>query len=128
MRHSSQTDLEDIECCTGVQTRLLIAGVQDGGFCAFVGGQGGRKIKFETLDNEVVEFDLVAEDIGGGPCLCQGESVDFVSPLSFNVAIYSIRLGVTNSLDLEGNIGRRLCLDFKGCSIEWIILGEQVIR
>lgn len=123
-----QMNLEDIECCTGVQTRLLIDGVQEGGFCAFVGGQGGRKIEFETLDNDVVEFDLVADDIGGGPCLCKGESVDFVSPLSFNVAIYNIRLGVTSSLDLESNVGRRLCLNFKRCSMEWIFLGEQVIR
>ena len=111
-----------------VQTRLLVESAQVGRFCALVGRQGGLEVKFETLDNEIVEFDLVAENVGRGPSLGQGESVGFVSPLSLDIAIDNVCLGVARSLDLESNVGRSLCLNFKVCSIEWVILSEQVIR
>jgi len=54
--------------------------------------------------------------------------MNFVSPLSLNVTINSICLGVANSLDFERDVGRRLCLDFKGGAIERVVLSEQVIR
>lgn len=53
--------------------------------------------------------------------------MDFVSPFSLNVTIYGVCLRVANSLDLERDVGRRLCLNFKRSSIEWVVLGKQVI-
>lgn len=50
--------------------------------------------------------------------------MDFVGPLSLNVANDNACLGVTISLDFKRNVGRGLCLNLKGGSMEWVILGE----
>ena len=71
---------------------------------------------------------MVAENIGSGPSLGQGKSVVFVNPLSLDVASDNVCLGVTRTLDLERNIGRSSCLNFKMCFIEWVILVKYVIR
>lgn len=84
------SDLEDVECCARVQSGLFICGVQEGSFCTFVRRERGREVEFETLDNEVIEFDLVAENVGSGPRLGDGEAMYFVSPFPFNVAIDTI--------------------------------------
>ena len=123
-RKIQKPDLEDVKGCMRVQTRLLIKSAQVGRFCALVGRKGGLEVDFETFGNEVVEFDLVVENIGGGPRLGQGESVDFVRELSLDVAMDNVCLGVTRSLDLERNVGRSLCLNFKLCPTEWVVLGE----
>lgn len=122
-----RTDLEDIEGSAGVQSRLLVGGVEDSSLGAFVGGEGGGKVKLEALGKEVVNLDLVAKDVGGGPGLGQGESVDFVGPLALDVTGDKVGFVVAGTGDLEGDIGRGLGLDLKRGAVEVVVLSKEVV-
>ena len=126
-RRNGRPDLEDIKSSASVETRLLKRCVQDGGFAALVGGERGGEVKFETFGDEVVELYLVAEDVGGGPGLGEGETVDLVGPFALDVTVDDIRLGIAGSLDLEGDVGGRLGLDLERGTVEVVILAEQVV-
>ena len=110
-----------------MEPRLFVDGVQDSGFAAFVGGEGGGEVKLEALGDEVVELDLVAEDVGGGPRLGESETVDLVSPFSLDVTVDGVGLGVAGTLDLEGDVGGGLGLDLKGGTVEVVVFAEQVV-
>lgn len=110
-----------------MKARLLVGRVEDSSLGALVGGEGGGKIKLEALSNKVVKLNLVAEDVGGGPGLGQGKTVDLVSPLALDVSSDEVRLGVTVSSDLEGDVGGSLGLDLKGGAVEVVVLSEQVV-
>lgn len=70
---------------------------------------------------------MVPKDVGSGPRLGQGESVDFIAPFSLNVTMDRVCLVVMNTQNLERNVGRSLCLNFKGSDAEWVVFGEQVV-
>jgi hypothetical protein len=120
-------DLEDIKSGAGVETRLLEGCVQDSGFTALVGGERGGEVQLETLGDEVVKLDLVAEDVGGGPGLGEGETVDLVGPFTLDVTMDSIGLGIAGSLDLEGDVGGGLGLDLERGAVEVVVPAEQVV-
>jgi hypothetical protein len=121
-----RTNLEYVEGSAGVESRLLVGSVEDSSLGALVGGEGGGKVKLEALGNEVVNFNLIAQDVGGGPGLGQGESVDFVGPLSLNVTSDEVGFVVAGTSDLEGDIGRGLGLDLKRGAVVVVVLGEEV--
>ena len=110
-----------------METRLLVSCVQDSGFAALVRGERGGEVKLETFGDEVVKLDLVAEDVGGGPSLGEGETVDLVGPFTLNVTMDGIGLGIAGSLDLEGDVGGGLGLDLERGATEVVVLAEQVI-
>ena len=70
---------------------------------------------------------MVAEDVGGGPGLGKGETVDLVGPFALDVAMDDIRLGIAGSLNLEGNVGGGLGLHLERGTVEVVILAEQVV-
>lgn len=76
----------------------------------------------------VLEFDVCAEDVRGGPGLGDCETMLAVRPLGLNVAGYDFRLGVTVSGSLEGYAGRGSSFYFEAGTLERVILAEQVVR
>jgi len=110
-----------------METRLLVGGSEDSSLGTLVWGQRGGKVELETLSDEVVELDLVTEDVGGGPGLGEGQTMDFVSPFTLNITSDDVRLGVASSGNLEGDVGRSLGLNFERSTVEVVILSEQVI-
>lgn len=105
-----------------METRLLIRRVKNGGLRTLLGGERRGEIEFEALGEEVVKFDLVAEDVGGCPGLGQSQAVDFVSPLALNVTSNGLGLVVADTGDLECHVGRGLGLDLKGSAVEVVVL------
>jgi hypothetical protein len=110
-----------------VETRLLVHSVKKGRFLALLRVEGSVQIKFETLRDLVVEFNLAAKYVGGGPSLSDGEPVLVIRPLSLDVAIDDRGLGITRTASFEGHIGRRLGLYFKRNSLVGIILAKEVV-
>jgi hypothetical protein len=110
-----------------VETRLLVGCVQDGAFAAIGGGERGGEVKLETFGDEVVELDLVTEDVGGGPGLGEGETMNLVGPFALDVTVDGIGLGIAGSLDLEGDVGGSLGLDLERGAVEVVVLAEQVV-
>ena len=70
---------------------------------------------------------MVAEDVGGGPGLGEGETVNLVGPFALDVTVNGIGLGIAGSLDLEGNVGGGLCLDLERGAVEVVVLAKQVV-
>lgn len=48
---------------------LLVDGSEDGGLLRLGGVERGGEVEFETLGDLVLELELRAEQVGGGPCL-----------------------------------------------------------
>jgi len=64
--------LDEIEECACVEMGLLIVQVELGALCSGVWEEATEKLSFETLGGEeVFEFDLGVERVGGGPALGQ---------------------------------------------------------
>lgn len=61
--------LEDVGGGTGVERGLLVDGSEDGTLLRLGGVEGGSKVKLQSLGDLVLELDLGAEDVGGGPSL-----------------------------------------------------------
>ena len=95
-----------------METTLLEYGIEDGSLRTFFRSKRGRKIKLESLGNQVLELDLVADNIGGRPCLGESKSVNFVGPFALNIPSNLVAFGVVVTLDLERNIGGRLSFKF----------------
>ena len=122
-----RTDLEEVKGRAGVNTALLVDGADDGGLGALLGGEGGGEVELQALGDLVLELDLVAEDVGSGPSLGDGEAVGLVGPLALEITSDEVGLGVLVSGDLEGDVGRGLGLDLKGGSVEGVVLSEEVV-
>lgn len=122
-----RTDLEEVEGRTGVEAALLVHGAEDSGLRALLRGEAGGEVELEALGNLVLELDGVAEDVGGGPGLGDGESVGLVGPLALDVAVDDVGLGVLGAGDLEGDVGSGVGLDLKGGAVEGVLLLEEVV-
>lgn len=48
--------------------------------------KGSAEFQLQSLGELIFELDLRIELVGGGPALCQGESIDLVSPLGFDLS------------------------------------------
>ena len=97
-----KTHPEDVNESTGVNTRLLVDGVDERGFLDLLREEGGGQIDLETLGNLVFELDLGLEDIGGCPRLGEHDTVLEVRVLSLNVGGDGRAL-VLAAGDLEGD-------------------------
>ena len=69
-----------------METTLLENGIEDGSLGTLFRSKRGRKVKFESLGNQVLELNLVANDVGRCPRLGESESVDFVGPFALNIS------------------------------------------
>lgn len=119
--------LEHVQSRPGVETALLVNCTEDSRLGALLWSKGGGKIKLESLGDQVLELDLVAEHVGGRPRLGDGKPVDFVSPLTLNVP-ENVVFGIAMTLDLESDIGRGLGLHFQRDTVGVVVLEEQVAR
>jgi len=95
-----------------METTLLENGIEDGSLRTLFRSKRGRKIKLESLGNQVLELDLIADNVGRRPSLGKSESVDFVGPFALNIPSNLVAFGVVVTLDLERNIGGRLSFKF----------------
>lgn len=119
-------DLEQVECGTCVESGLLVNGTEDSRFLALLGEEGGVQVELEALGDLVLELDLVAEDVGGGPGLGDGEAVFRVSVLGLDVAVDDV-LGVAVAADFESDVGGCFGLDFESGAVVVVVFGEKVV-
>jgi hypothetical protein len=65
----SQTHLEDVGDGAGVDRGLLVDGSEDGGLLRLGGVEGGVEVELEAVGELVLELNLGAEEVRGGPGL-----------------------------------------------------------
>jgi len=119
--------LEDVKGSAGVDARLLVDSVKESSLVALVRVKAGVQVKLDTLGNLVVNFNLTAKDVAGGPSLGDGEPMLEVNVFCLNVSINEVGLGVTESSSLEGDTVGSLGLDLKGGTVEVVVLAEEVV-
>lgn len=110
----------------GVEAGLLVGAGEEGVLGLLVGDKGGDELKLETLGDVVLELDVVAEHIGGAPCLGEGNTVLAVLPLGLKVAVDRGSLGVTQAEHTEGDVVRGTRLNLEGGAVDGEVLSEQV--
>ena len=66
--------LEEVDGGAGVEGGLLVDGSQNGGLLRLGRVEGGREVELETLGDLVLELELRAEQVGGGPGLDVSEA------------------------------------------------------
>lgn len=106
---------------------LLIDGVNEGSLGTLVGKEGGGQVKFEALGNLVLKFNLTTKDVGSSPGLGEGETMFAVGIFGLDIASDEFGLGVTGASDFEGNIGGSLGLNLERCSVDVVVLAQQVV-
>jgi hypothetical protein len=98
------TNLEDIQNCAGVKARLLVGRAEKHRLCVLVRVERGGGIELEAFGDLVLEFDLGAERIVGGPGLSDGQAMGLVRVFALEVAGDVGRFRVTATVDLEGDV------------------------
>ena len=122
------TNLEDVQNGAGVEAGLLVGGTEEDRLCVLIGVEGGRGLELEALRNLVIELNLVAECVVGGPGLSDGQAVGLVGVFALEVTGDERRLRVTVPIDLEGDVRRGRGFNLEGGAVEVVVLGEEVIR
>lgn len=110
-----------------METRLLVDASQQSGLRAAVGREGSVQIDLEALGDLVLELELGAERVGGGPTLGEDDTVLLVDVLALEVAGDERRLGVARAANLEGDIGGSVGLDLERGSVDGEVLTEEVV-
>jgi len=119
--------LEDVQNGAGVEAGLLVGGTEKDRLCVLFGVEGGRGLELEALGNLIIELDLVAERVVGGPGLSDGQAVGLVGVFALEVTSDKRRLRVTVSIDLEGDVRGSRCFNLEGGTVEVVVLAEEVI-
>jgi len=78
--------LEDVQHCAGVEAWLLVGRAEVHRLCALVRVERGGGVELEALGDLVLELDLSAERVVGGPGLGDGETVGLVGVFALEVA------------------------------------------
>ena len=89
-----------------MKARLFIGRTEEDRLCALLGVKSGSSVELEALGDLVLELDLGAERVVGGPGLSDGEAVGFVVVFALDVAGDVARFGVTGPVDFEGDVRR----------------------
>ncbi|SRR6266702_8332567 len=110
-----------------MKARLLVSGIEKHRLCALLGMEDGGGVEFEALRDLVLELDLGAERIGGGPGLREGEAVSLVGVLALYVASDEGIFRVAVSVDLESDVGGCGGLDLEGSAMEVVVLAEEIV-
>jgi len=124
---SERRALEDINEGTGVETRLLVDGAQDGVFSAFVGVESRVDFELQALGDLVLDLDGGPEDVARRPSFSDSEAILGVDVFSLQVTVDLVALGIGGSSDLEGDIGRGLSLDFETSAMDVEVLVQEII-
>jgi hypothetical protein len=122
-----ETNLEDVQDGAGVEAGLLVGGAKEDRLCVLLRVEGGRGVELEALGDLVLELDLSAERVMGGPGLGDGQAVGLVGVLALEIAGDVRRLRVAAAIDLEGDIGGGGGFDLERGAREMIVLAEEVI-
>lgn len=85
-RRITRTNLEDVQHCASVEAWLLVGRAEVHRLCALVRVERGGGVELEALGDLVLELDLGAERVVGGPSLGDGETVDLVGVFALEVA------------------------------------------
>jgi len=118
--------LEEVDGSPGVEGRLLVDGSKDSRLLGLGGVKSSSEVQFQSLGDLVLQLDLGSEEVGGGPGLGEGQAVLEVDVLSLNVTSDGGRVGITDTSDLEDDVGRGGSLDLKGDTVGWVVLDEEV--
>lgn len=110
-----------------MQTRLLVDGVDQGGFLALLREKSGRHVELQALCDLVLQLELGSQNIRGGPCLGEDEAVFGICVFCLDIAVDGRGLGVANTSNLESDIGRGPGANFERGSENGEILAEQVV-
>ena len=89
--------------------------------------EDGCGVELEALGDLVLELDLVAERVVGGPGLSDGQAVGLIGVLALEVTRDVRRFRVTVSIDLEGDVRGSRGFNLEGGAAEVIVLAEKVI-
>ena len=98
------TNLEDVQNCAGVNARLLVGRAEEHRLCVLIRVKGGGGVELEALGYLVLELNLGAERIVGGPGLSDGQAVNLVRVFALEVAGDVGRFRITDTVDLEGDV------------------------
>ena len=71
-------------------------------------------------------FSVVQNALKSKTYLGEGQAVLEVDVLSLNVTGDGGRVGITDTSDLEDDVGRGGSLDLKGDTVGWVVLDEEV--
>lgn len=123
---SESRALEEVQVLTGVEAWLLVSGREESVLGLLVWQQGRDELELETLGNVVLELNVVAENVGGGPGLSQGKAVLAVVELGLEVTVDVSGLGVSETGDLEGDAVGGLGLDLERGAVDVVVLVEEV--
>lgn len=110
-----------------MQRGLLVDGSDDRALLGLGRVQGGSQVELQALGDLVLQLDLGPQQVGGSPCLGEGDAVLEVNVLALDVTGDSGRLGVPGTSDLEGG-GVRRGLDFERGAVDGVVLEQQVGR
>lgn len=111
--------LEEVSELAGVDAWLPVRSREDGVLGLLVWDKGGDELKLEALCALWLELNVVAEDVGGGPCLSEGKAVLSVVELGLEVGVDVVGLVVTDTGNLEGDTVWSLGLDLEGRAVDW---------
>lgn len=110
-----------------MKARLLVGRTDEDCLCVLVGVEGGSGVELEALGNLVVELDLVAERVKGGPGLSDSQAMGLVGVLGLDITSDVRRLRVTDTVDLEGDVRGGRGLNLEGGTVEVVVLAEEII-
>ncbi|KAI3482094.1 hypothetical protein L1887_55225 [Cichorium endivia] len=119
--------LEEVKVLAGVQTGLLVGRGEERVLGLLLGHERRDELELEALGDVVLELNVVAEHVGGGPGLGEGDAVLAVLPLGLEVAVDGLRLGVTDAENAEGDTVGRLGLDLERVAVDGVVLGQEVV-
>lgn len=124
------TNLEDVKEGTGVQAGLLVNSVDKSRsrLGTLLWEKNAGNVELEALGELVLELELGAESVRGGPDLGGDDTLLVVGVLGLNVGVDDGAIRGTVTGNTEGNTGGGLGLHLEGCTENGVILGEQVIR
>jgi hypothetical protein len=89
---------------------LLVDSIEKSRFMTLVRKEGSGEIQFETFSDLVVELDLSAKNVGGGPGLCEGETILGISIFGLDISIDVCCLRVALTGNLKRYTGDRLSI------------------
>jgi hypothetical protein len=72
------TNLEDVQNGAGVQTGLLVCSAKKHRLGVLLRVENGGGLELETVSDLVLELELGAENVRGGPGLSEGKAVTFI--------------------------------------------------
>lgn len=81
-----RANLEDVQNCAGVEAGLLVRRAEEHRLCVLLREERGGGVELEALGDLVLELDLGAERVVGGPGLSDGQAVGFVGVLALEIA------------------------------------------